>query len=42
MFGFEKSETVGTLGAAATGAFVVNAMSKIKGIGGKVKAITVL
>ena len=29
MFGFEKSETVGTLGAAATGALVVNALSKI-------------
>ena len=35
MFGFDKSETVGTLGAAATGAFVVNAMNKMKGLGGK-------
>ena len=30
MFGFDKSETVGTLGAAATGALLVNAMSKLR------------
>ncbi|MBQ8044589.1 MAG: hypothetical protein IJ272_10695, partial [Clostridia bacterium] len=35
MFGFEKSETVGTIGAAATGALVVNAMNQLKGLGGK-------
>ena len=29
MFGFDKAETVGTLGAAATGALVVNALNKI-------------
>ena len=29
MFGFDKSETVGTLGAAATGALVVNALSQL-------------
>ena len=29
MFGFDKSETVGTLGAAATGALIVNALNKI-------------
>lgn len=29
MFGFDKSETVGSLGAAATGALVVNALNKI-------------
>ena len=29
MFGFDKSETVGTLGAAATGALIVNALNKL-------------
>ena len=29
MFGFENSETVGTLGAAATGALIVNALNQI-------------
>jgi len=31
MFGFEKSDTVGTLGAAATGGLVMNAINKIGG-----------
>lgn len=38
MFGFDKnSETVGLLGAAASGALVVNALSKIGGKGGPKK-----
>lgn len=37
MFGLDKSETVGTLGAAAAGALVVNALNKIGGKGGPKK-----
>ena len=38
MFGFEKAETVGTLGAAATGGLVMNAINQLKGFGGSLGA----
>ena len=35
MFGFDKAETVGTLGAAATGGLVMNALNQLSHKGGK-------
>lgn len=38
MFGFDKSETVGAIGSAATGALIMNAINKISGKSGGKKS----